>query len=304
MIHKEYITLVSGRCGVSEDDPQAKMLIKRIEVDTSGRSSCCLCNDSIVSGSLRLVVKNGRYDYRAHLNCWKLDPIIEPTIFPGYQNLGAKKRLVEEYCDKVNGSILKKRKAEDELPNERSSKRICLESALDEKIWDYVDQCQIKWLPTEIFDIIFSRLDVKSLMRLSLTCKKIFVLGTAEEKWQQQVESKWPHLLHLKVDSGQLWLSFYRILRDYTCIHCSKPTPHDFPPVNGKLCETCRGLAQYQTIPKKWAKSSPYNLTDADIKKANLQFFKSNTCHGYLETKVRDLAKSLGKHGKKEKAKK
>jgi hypothetical protein len=30
----------------------------------------------------------------------------------------------------------------------------------------------------------------------------------------EQVESKWPHLLHLKVDSGQLWLSFYRILRD------------------------------------------------------------------------------------------
>lgn len=64
--------------------------------------------------------------------------------------------------------------------------QICLESALDEKIWDYEDQCQIKWLPSEIFDIIFSRLDVKSLMRLSLTCKKIFVLGTAEEKWQRK----------------------------------------------------------------------------------------------------------------------
>ena len=47
---------------------------------------------------------------------------------------------------------------------------------MDEKVWDYEAGCPIKSVPSEIFDIIFNNLDEKSVMRLAITCKKIFVL--------------------------------------------------------------------------------------------------------------------------------
>ncbi len=56
---------------------------------------------------------------------------------------------------------------------------------MDDKIWDYDAACPIKSLPSEIFDAMFNYMDERSVLRLALTCKKFFVIGTAEDKWKR-----------------------------------------------------------------------------------------------------------------------
>jgi hypothetical protein len=63
---------------------------------------------------------------------------------------------------------------------------------MDEKIWEYEAECPIKSLPSEIFDNMFYYMDEKSVLRLAFTCKKIFVLGTAEDKWQRVYHKQSP----------------------------------------------------------------------------------------------------------------